>query len=253
MLKVFLNETRGHKAVCVLEQPDIEKDKNILLLFCHGFVGHKITPHRMMPNLSRTLKELGITTLRMDCIGAGDSEGGPEYMTISGEVEDYLNLYSAHIKQKNWDKLILLGYSMGGTIASLLSSQLSCDSIILWSPVSNPYWNFYHILGAENFKKGLAGQSIQFDGDYVHNNFFNELDFINPLENIKNYRKNIFIIHGTDDKDVLPINALAYYKVCQNAKIHFVEGADHTYSHTDYQEELISKTKDYIIEILKGD
>ena len=157
MLEVFLTKSRSKKMVCVLEQPDPLTDNNILVLFCHGFVGNKITPHRMAPNLSRILVQDGYSMLRADCIGAGDSEGDSKYMTIQGEVSDHEAAYQQAQHIRTWDHVILLGYSLGGTVASLLTEKIQTKGLILWAPVSNPYENIKHILGEDRFASGLSG------------------------------------------------------------------------------------------------
>lgn len=249
MLDLFLTKSRGKSMVCVLETPTNSNDKETLILFCHGFVGHKITPHRMAPNLSRKLSELGYSVLRADCIGAGDSEGDASYMTIPGEVEDQYLAYIEVCKKKTWKKVIILGYSLGGTIASLLTKKIPSSALILWSPVSNPYWNIYHILGHDLFYKGLSGENVSIEGDYVDSNFFKGLIEINPLSCIKEYLNPIKIIHGSEDKDVLPINGINYSLSSCNSELHFVEGADHTYSNTVFQEELLDETITFVEKI----
>lgn len=250
MLSLEVIKSRGKSMAVVIETPKELEEADTVLMFCHGFVGHKITPHRMAPNLSHKLLEKGITTVRFDCVGAGDSEGNEEYMTIPGEVEDAVvvtNFIREKLKPK---KLFILGYSMGGTVATLTASRVNPDGLLLWSPVSDPYWNFYHILGSERFERGLRGEDVSIDGDYVSKNFFLGLEKIKPLELVKELDIPVRIIHGEQDQDVLPINGVSYNLFSKDSKLHFVEGADHCYSDVKYQEELLQVTEDYLIELL---
>lgn len=250
MIEVLLTETRGHSAVSILQTPS-EGNNDCLIIFCHGFVGHKITPHRMFPELCLKLNKLGFSTLRTDCIGSGDSEGEKEFMTIPGQVEDYVNVYKKWIKDRNYKKIILLGYSMGGTTASLLSKEVKNDGMVLWSPVFDPYWNFCHLLGSEKFKKGLDGFDVDIEGDYVGKEFFKGIENIKVIPIIKDYSKPIRVVHGSLDEDVLPINGWSYIHFAKNGKISFVEGADHTYADIKFKEELFDNTIKYLKEIIK--
>lgn len=250
MLRLLTVKSRGKSMVCVLEEPETNLGEKILVIFCHGFVGNKIAPHRMAPNLSRKLASSGYYCLRADCIGAGDSEGGPEYMTILGEVEDQLAAYEESLNYHSWNRIIIVGYSLGGTIASFLSERIETSGLILWSPVSNPFENIRHILGENEFSKGLEGHDVSVDGDYVSKNFFIGLKELEPITIIDKYELPISIIHGSDDKDVFLSSGERYLEHAQNGKLHVIKNADHTFSHVHFQEELLSTTIQYLKEII---
>lgn len=249
MLEVFTTASRGKSMVCILEMPERDIDNDTLVVFCHGFAGHKITPHRMAPNLSRTLAQKGYSMLRADCIGSGDSEGGPEFMTILGEVEDQEAAYKRALQFRSWDRVIILGYSLGGTIAALLTERIESCGLILWAPVSDPYWNIHHILGEELFLQGVNGEDISFQGDYISHTFFENLDKIDPIKVIKEYEHPVKVIHGTSDMDVLPVNGLNYFNNAKNGNIHLIQDADHAFSDARFQEELMATTISYIEDI----
>lgn len=249
MIKVDTITSREHTMVAVIESPTTWDEVDTVLMFCHGFVGHKITPHRMAPNLSRKLLNSGITTVRYDSVGAGDSEGNQEYMTIPGELEDALEVVKYIRENLKPKKFFILGYSMGGVLATLTASKVNPDALLLWSPVSDPYWNFYHILGSERFINGLKGENVSLEGDYVSKNFFVGIEEIKPIEVVKKLDIPVRIIHGSGDQDVLPINGVTYEYFAKDSKLHFVEGADHTYADIKYQEELLQATEDYILEL----
>lgn len=245
MQECFWIESRGHKMLSILEYDDVStKGENIILLI-HGFVGTKIEPHRMYPKLSKMLSKLGFTVLRFDFVGSGDSDGNFEYMTISGELEDSINVVEYCRENFPLKKLYILGYSMGGCVAACLATRVENEGLVLWAPVSNPFWNFYHILGEEMFKKGLAGTDVDFLGDIVGSKFFTELLEINPLDKANVYKKTVCIIHGTDDKDVLPLNSYAYRKQFSNSKTYFVNGADHCFSSKEWEKELLMTTTSF--------
>lgn len=251
MLKSYIVDSRGKKLVTVVQTPNQEVDNHSLVFFCHGFVGHKITPHRMLPKFQQNLLDLGYTVCRTDCVGSGDSEGDYHYMTIEGQVQDYLAVLQVLKSEISWEKLFLHGYSMGGTTSTLLSNKIDCDGLILWSPVSNPLWNFYHILGVERFKHGLEGHDTSIDGDEVGKEFFENIINIRPLDIIKEIDIPVRIVHGSEDADVLSINGWFYNHYAKNSKLYYVEGAGHTYDNVEYQKELFETSIEYLEDMRK--
>ncbi|MGF3075647.1 alpha/beta hydrolase [Facklamia sp. P12934] len=249
MLEAKVIKSRGLELVSIIHFPEVSIDNKTLIFFCHGFVGHKITPHRMLPKLTQQLTQLGYTVCRTDCIGSGDSEGNEDYMIIEDQIKDYLKVFEILEESYSWEKIILLGYSMGGTTATLLSNEIDPDGLVLWSPVSDPLWNFQHLLGSERFQAGMQGNYISIEGDEVSPKFFENIDQIHPLEIVKKLNIPIRVIHGSHDQDVLPINGWLYYHFAKDGKIHIVENAGHTYDDIILQEDLFAKTIEYLNEI----
>lgn len=251
MLESVILKSREKDMVCLIDYKDKETIGKKVILYKHGFMGHKITPHRMIVNVAHQLVELGYTVVRFDCVGAGDSEGDSSYTTLGGELEDTLVVIK-HIKEYlKPEKFVILGYSMGGLITSLASQKVETDGIVLWSPVADPFYNFYHLLGEERFLKGLSGENVDFNGDRVAKEFFVGLKNpeYQPLEHIRNYKKPVRIIHGTGDTDVPYINGISYKEVVPNVKLHLIEGAGHGYDSIAYQDELFETTIKFIEEI----
>lgn len=242
-------ESRGYRMLGVLEYDSSMGIGNDFVILIHGFVGTKIEPHRMYRKLSEKLSQKGFTVLRFDFVGSGDSDGNFEDMTIMGEVEDGLKVIEYVKNHFNVNKLYIVGFSMGGCVATILASKSQCDGLVLWAPVSNPFWNFYHIFGQENFIKGINGKQVDYLGDIVGIKFFDELIYVDPLKYAKDYHNPVLIIHGTEDKDVLPINAYCYNKVFSNSNIYFIEGADHCFSSFRFEKELLENTVEFLIKL----
>ena len=205
-----------------------------------------------MVNASHELQNEGYTVCRFDCVGAGDSEGDSHYTTIYGEIEDtkvVLHWIEENIKP---EKFMILGYSMGGIVTSVLCNEVPLDGILLWSPCSEPYTNFRHLLGADLFDRGIKGEDVDFMGDLVCHEFFENLDApeINPLEAIKKFKKPLRLIQGDGDQDVPVYNSANYEKTVPGAVRHVVSGATHGYDKVSWQRELLDYTKKYVNEIM---
>ncbi|MGD9569661.1 MAG: alpha/beta hydrolase family protein [Sedimentibacter sp.] len=238
-------ESNGQKMLGLLEFDKLEDRGKNLVVLIHGFVGTKVEPHRMYKKLSDRLCKLGYTVLRFDFVGSGDSDGDYKDMTINREIQDGLNVIKFCYESYNVNNIYILGYSMGGCIATIIASTIKSDGLVLWSPVSNPFWNFHHIFGDENLRLGLKGNDVDFLGDIVGKDFFSELSSIDPIEFSKDYKKHVLIVHGTKDQDVFPINAVNYNTAFQDSELYFIDGADHTYSSAEFESKLLIATENY--------
>ena len=252
MIEAFTLKSRGKDMVCLLEYKDPSVRGKKVVLYKHGFFGNKITPHRIMVNASHELQEEGYTICRFDCAGAGDSEGDSHYTTILRRDRRYKSKYFIGSKRISGQKFMILGYSMGGIVTSVLCNEVPLDGILLWSPCSEPYENFRHLLGADLFDRGLKGEDVDFMGDLVCHEFFENLDApqIDPLAAIKNFKKPLRLIQGDGDKDVLVYNSANYEKTVPGAVRHVVPGATHGYDKVSWQKELLEYTRKYVNDIM---
>lgn len=253
MIEPIILKSRGKDMLCLLEYRDAAVRGKELVIYKHGFCGNKTTPHRMLVNLVHDLQKDGYTMLRFDCLGAGDSEGDWSYMTIPGEAEDLKAVLRWAAEEIKPEKVMLLGYSMGGLVSALCCHEIPLEGILLWSPCGDSYQCFKHLLGEERFEAGLRGEDIDFAGDRVGKEFFTALgrEDLDPIKSINGYDKPVFIIHGTADTDVPPDNSKRYLEVIPGALRHLVKGAGHGYDSWDVQDELFRYSKEYIERIMR--
>ncbi len=253
MIEAKILTSRGKQMVCLLEylRPELRGKK--VIIYKHGFCGNKITPHRMVVNLSHQLVSLGYTVIRFDCVGAGDSEGDWRYMTISGEVNDYKKVIHWAVDELQPEKLMLFGYSMGGLETAICSREVPLDGILFWSPCSKPYECFKHLLGDEAFIYGMKGNNLTYMGDRIGKEFFSDLrsDALQALDIIKGFTAPVYFIHGDKDNDVLLENTQNYLKILPQANYHIVKNANHYYDTWEQQDELFYYSRQFISQILK--
>ena len=112
--------------------------KNIVVML-HGFTGHKNENGYLFKQLTKTLTDSGYATIRYDFMGSGESDGDFSEFTFFTEMEDARCIIKDAYKLNNNKRIILLGFSMGGAVASRISLELEeyLEKLILLSPAGN--------------------------------------------------------------------------------------------------------------------
>ena len=92
--------------------------------------------------LSRYLVRLGIASLRIDFRGSGDSESDFSEMTVAREVEDVeaAFAYVRGLPLLDPERVMLLGFSMGGLVAALAAERVRPHRLALWAPALPELW-----------------------------------------------------------------------------------------------------------------
>src|SRR5690554_4263145 len=119
----------------ILSVPEGEADFPAVLLI-HGFASDKNEVGGFYSNLAAQLAERGIASLRFDFPGSGDHTVGFEsnnwstFVRDAGEAFDWL----AEQEQIDEERLALVGFSLGGAIASTLAGKDgSVEALVVWS------------------------------------------------------------------------------------------------------------------------
>jgi pimeloyl-ACP methyl ester carboxylesterase len=212
-----------------------------VILF-HGFTGTKLEPHRMFLKVSRALEQLGFASFRFDFLGSGESDGDFENMTVSGELAEANTILNFVKSDPRIDKsrVIVLGLSMGGLVASLLAGDRPEDlhKLILMAPAGTMYQGV----------KRMADSLLE-AGAHVHDNggnlvgfqFVKDLETIDVFNRAKHYEGDVIIIHGTKDEAVPYQVANLYQEQSYNgrAQLHFIEDADHTFNKYEWEKDVI--------------
>ena len=116
-----------------------ESEYKDLVVMLHGFTGHKNENGYLFKQLTQTLTDNQIATLRYDFMGSGESDGNFEDFTFFTELEDAKHIIEEAFRLNNNRKIILLGFSMGGAVASRISLEMKeyITKLILLSPAGN--------------------------------------------------------------------------------------------------------------------
>ncbi|WP_027410440.1 alpha/beta hydrolase [Anoxybacteroides tepidamans] len=235
--------------------PDrMEEGKVPALILFHGFTGTKLEPHRLFLKISRALERQNIASFRFDFLGSGESDGNFEDMTLSKEIEEAHAIIDFVKKDQRIDtsRIYLLGLSMGGLVASVVAGDRPADIIklVLLAPPGNMY---------ELIKQTAAQTSIDVTAPYhdhggnlVGRAFLEDLQTIDAFERAKPYQGPVLLIHGTNDEVVPCYVSNMYRERCygEQANVHFIAGANHTFDGHKWEEELIEAVVQFLTECI---
>jgi len=245
-LESFTLGEEGRRIFGICEYPSSGKSFPTVLMF-HGFTGEHIVSTFKFPRLSRRLVERGIATVRFDFRGSGDSEGEFYEMSPLTELRDAEDVFS-FVQKQEWcsGKIGVIGYSLGGMVASLFCGRHSeISALLLWSPVIMNQ-EFFH---REDYAFDCVEQYKDILGLKLGSIFFEDGRRVDASEELKGYHNDLLIIHGSEDESV-PYLPVKEYADRRGLNIHTVEEANHKYQRIDWIEELFSVSSDFICKTL---
>lgn len=219
-----------------------------LVIIFHGFCGNKMGPHFIFVKLSRFLESIGIASIRFDFAGSGESDGDFIDMTMETELKDAHNIldYVKTLDFVDKEKIGILGFSMGGAIASILAGERKeeISSLCLWAPAGNMHEvilsNSY--IG-DNYAKFLEDGYFDTEGLTFGRKFVNCTENLKIYERASGYNKKSLIIHGDKDEVVKLGASERYLEVyAELSKLNIVNGANHTFDKKEWEEEVIEAT-----------
>lgn len=185
--------------------------------------------------LAPKLAQAGIASARFDFAGNGDSTVDYIEYTPSSGMQDGLDVI-AHMRgldQIADDRLGLLGWSQGGTIAMLSAANTpDVKSLVTWAGVLD--MSGY---AADQYEEAKANGSTQLTFDWreplnLSIEWFDEMRALDLAAQLGNYKGALLAINGSADTVVLPAVAddIVAAGGGDNKQKAIIEGADHTYN-----------------------
>lgn len=121
----------------VLHEPARSAAPPRVLVLCAPLWREAVRAHRVLRQLAVRLAKEGLSVLRFDYTGAGDSAGDSE----AGDVATWLDDVGAAVDEarraKGVARVTLLGLRFGATLAALAAaSRDDVECLVLWEPVA---------------------------------------------------------------------------------------------------------------------
>lgn len=229
------NVLRGY-----LDLPD--NSTKVVVMF-HGYTGNKTEHNGFFRTMSRKLSQMNIASLRLDYSCNGESDGEFYEFNFDTALDDAKLMIDYAFNLPKVKDVILLGFSMGGAIASLVCNYRKVRGLMLWSPSGDLALNLRKKFdAAPKLENGnIYSPGFELNEDLVKTmekyDFYSEAEkFLNP----------VYIIHGRSDKAVDYLRGVEYAVKFPNANLHLIDKAGHGYDELDSSKELLAKSLNFL-------
>ncbi|MFA6450003.1 MAG: alpha/beta fold hydrolase [bacterium] len=210
------------------------------VVISHGFAANKESDKWVY--VSEGFAEAGISTLRFDHAGRGESDGLFEDVTLTGRIADLRAAVSFVGANKGIGRIALIGSSFGGDTALFVAADpgIACAAIIA-TPFSFDFMDEaetgdgYIEIDGLRVKRGLKQDVAKYD-----------------IEAQAAKVSRLLIMHGTQDEVVPPSDALLIYESAAEPKqLEMIEGADHRFSQHTHRELMFDHIFEWFQKYLK--
>ena len=209
--------------------------KNIVI-FCHGFRGTNVGPNRFFVRAARQLEGAGISSLRFDQFGSGNSEGDFFDSSFFDWVETIRSVAEQYLEQGY--RVALFGQSMGGAAAIVAAAQtLMISSVVAWAPgvILDD-----HIAPPDSI--------VEESGQIVRARFWQEAYTARIADKLSEIKSPVYIVQCTADEYVDQRNRDALAKKARpNHSVENFEGYVHSNWTYAQSKEIIDKTVSFLV------
>jgi uncharacterized protein len=232
----------GNLLAGVLHEPP--KKSDILVIIIPGFTGSKNDIQRKQ--LAIELSRVGYAAYRVDLSGHGDSEGRFEDSTPLKKLKDILAI-TEHFR-KAYKKIILAGFSLGGTFSIMAASKVKIDGLVL---VATPVNMDALVPRLFNDRQREQLRSVGFTivmrkssvGELPYTftqQYIDELLALQPLAMMRDVHCPVFVIHGSADTTVPASDGGDIAQQINGADILLIGGAEHSFTNPAHLDALIA-------------
>jgi alpha/beta superfamily hydrolase len=224
-------------------------------ILSHGFTGHRIGPGYFFVRLSRELQAAGVSSLRFDFRGAGESDGLFRDMTVDSMQSDLVSAVRLVRRRFAPTSMLLLGHSLGGMIAALQCGQVKADGLALLAPVAEPE-------GLIKRRNHIINAGPNASGCYENGPHEMSLSFIDGLKNIdppailvREFLGPLLLMQGDADASIAVAESVRYVDAARSAGIetgyYILKGADHTFSTVSHFSEVSRRVTEWAKEFIR--
>ncbi len=235
------------KLFTIVERP-ASSGKVPLVIICHGFSGNCQRP--FISDLSASIVDQGMATLRFDFNGHGRSDGEFRNMTVLNEIDDLKDVI-AWAQRQPWVKDIsLVGHSQGGVVVSMVSGELGSKVIkaeVLLAAAA--------VLRDDALRGNTMGATYDpwnFKGDYIElphspeagalllgKNYVETAIRLPIYETAANYNGPTLIVQGTHDQVVPYTYAERYNEKIAGSELKLIPDENHVFSKTQKETSIL--------------
>lgn len=223
----FMSE--GQKISGILHLP--EKEHPPCVIASHGLLSSKDSEKYIA--LGNKLSQEGMSMLRFDFRGVGESEGRIEDDTVSGRIADLGSaIYFAQSHPGLGNRIGLVGSSLGGYVSLIHASmEKEIRAVVIWSTP-------FHL---DNLRSKRQKEDDPLPGEA----FFKDLPKHRLLPLLPKV-SNCMVIHGEEDELVSVNQAWEVFQgLGESKEIHVIEGADHRLTNPGHRQRAMNLSADW--------
>lgn len=227
---MFINDD-GIKLHVELEKPADPPPRMPLVIVIHGFTGNMEEEHILAA--SRTFRDLGYATLRVEMYGHGQSEGSFRDHTLFKWIGNALAVIDYALTLDFVTDIYLCGHSQGG-LTVMLAGGLKHDVIkglIELAPAAMipELARQGQLLGYDYDPDNIPDELMVRPGMPLGNNYARTAQLIHIEDAIDSYKGPVLIVQGTADYPELMAAAEYASERYENCTYVEIEGSTHCY------------------------
>ena len=186
------------------------------VLLLHGFASNKDEVAGLYVRLSEELFKAGISTLRIDFRGWGDSSFPMELSSIDNMILDAEEALQWLKSRKDVGDVAIHGFSLGAGVAINVAANnnKNIKAMGLWSAVSTfeSEQEEMESISMDAVNKAMTEGKAEFDLGWrsvtLGKDFFDSLSKYDLLKDYENYKGNVLMIAGAEDELVVSLKIL---------------------------------------------
>lgn len=215
-----------------------EEDGPAVVVFCHGFRGERTGPNRLFVTVARRLAALGISSLRFDQYGSGDSEGA----FVDSSFADWVRTIGV-LAQEEADRgrrVALFGQSMGASAALCAAPDLPLSAVVAWVPDAS----------VDAFVPDPGGV-VEEGGQLVGNAFWEEAHAADVPGRFAAVSAPCHLVFGTDDAYVSAENREALTRLAKPSDVvDVLDGYPHSAWTVERAERVVDRSTAFLLQHL---
>ena len=228
---------------------ELPESPRYFAIMCHCFTCTKdtITTHR----LSRGLAQRNIAVLRFDFTGLGKSDGEFADTNFDTMLDDLL-VAAQYLKAHYQAPQVLMGHSMGGTVALAAASQIdSCKAVVTLASPSEPRHVLHHFEDVINELEAGHDAHIQVAGVHypVKPQFVDNVRAFSMQQCLAAFNKPVLAIRAGQDELVASHNADDIVKMSAahpHTQLLEIAQANHLFTDKQDSEQLLNAIEEWL-------
>jgi pimeloyl-ACP methyl ester carboxylesterase len=218
------------------------------VFFIHGMPGDRVDYRRIMVRMARKLQKNGVSSIRMDLFASGVSDGSFQFVTLKDQVSQIAFIIDKFLELGYLKSPpILLGVSEGAKLVMHYLKNNTAEGVCLWNGVfCKESWrsNYNQVKRLTRIDGELVmdiGYGVWINRSVIYDSAELEVNNVSDIPDLP-----MLGIYGDDD--ILTVNSQTLLRQ-SHAQIHLIEGADHLFTNSKWEEKLLDYTLSWVTKL----